>query len=67
MLLASEFLYFRRTEMLGKLSITLYVLQPQFFRHAEIKKKTPLALTVKRRDVTGGTGTITIPSPIPSA
>lgn len=67
MLLASKFLFFRRREILGMLSITLYVLQLQVFWHAEMRKKIPLALTVEKRDVIGVTGTITIQSPVPSA
>lgn len=51
MLLVSKFSCFRRREIFGKLSITLYVLWPQFFWHAEIRKKIPLALRVEKRNV----------------
>lgn len=66
MFLALKFLWFRRRQILGKMSITLYVLQPQeplccsvLLACRDLEKK-PLALAVENKDVTVVTGTLTM-------
>lgn len=74
MLLAPKFLCFSRRQILGKMSITLHVLQPpqeplssSILLACRALEKNPLALTVENRDVIGVTGTITMQSLTPSA